>query len=39
VQNGKRMSADDFDLWLRVNGYYIGRRVDGSTLAQHIPQT
>jgi len=28
VQNGKYMTADDFDLWLRTNGYYLGRRID-----------
>jgi len=39
VQNGRLMSADDFDLWLRANGYHIGRRVDAGALAQHVPQT
>jgi len=28
VQNGRRMNADDFDAWLRANGYSVGRRVD-----------
>jgi len=28
VQNGKRMSADDFDAWLEANGYSVGRRVE-----------
>jgi len=28
VQNGKRMTADDFDAWLQANGYSVGRRVD-----------
>jgi len=39
VQNGRLMSADDFDLWLRANGYHIGRRVDTGALVQHVPQT
>jgi len=28
TQNGKRMSADDFDAWLEANGYSVGRRVE-----------
>ena len=28
TQNGKRMTADDFDAWLKANGYSAGRRVD-----------
>lgn len=28
TQNGKRMTADDFDAWLQANGYSAGRRVD-----------
>lgn len=27
TQNGKRMTADDFDAWLQANGYSAGRRV------------
>jgi len=27
TQDGKRMSADDFDAWLKSNGYSVGRRV------------
>ncbi len=30
TQNGKRMTADDFDAWLQANGYSAGRRVDPS---------
>jgi len=26
TQNGKRMTADDFDAWLQANGYSAGRR-------------
>jgi len=33
VQNGKRMSADDFDAWLRANGFDLGRRVEPDTAA------
>jgi len=28
TQDGKRMSADDFDAWLKANGYSAGRRVE-----------
>ena len=28
TQEGKRMTADDFDAWLQANGYSAGRRVD-----------
>lgn len=28
TQNGKRMTADDFDAWLQANGYSAGRRAD-----------
>lgn len=28
TQSGKRMTADDFDAWLKANGYSAGRRVD-----------
>ena len=28
TQNGKRMTADDYDAWLQANGYSAGRRVD-----------
>ena len=31
TQNGKRMTADDFDAWLKANGYSAGRRADTST--------
>jgi len=35
TQNGKRMSADDFDAWLQANGYSVGRRVEpGAAQAQ-----
>ena len=33
TQNGKRMTADDFDAWLKANGYSVGRRVDTSAPA------
>ena len=28
TQDGKRMTADDFDAWLQANGYSAGRRID-----------
>lgn len=28
TQEGRRMTADDFDAWLQANGYSVGRRVD-----------
>jgi len=28
TQNGRRMTADDFDAWLKANGYSVGRRVE-----------
>jgi len=28
TQNGRRMTADDFDAWLQANGYSVGRRVE-----------
>jgi len=31
IQDGKRMSADDFDAWLRANGYSVGRRVNADS--------
>ena len=34
TQNGKRMTADDFDAWLQANGYSAGRRVDPNAAAQ-----
>jgi len=34
VQDGRRMTADDFDAWLEANGYRVGRRVDPGA-AQH----
>ena len=33
TQNGKRMTADDFDAWLKANGYSAGRRADSSAPA------
>ncbi|HRN63194.1 MAG TPA: hypothetical protein PLF73_12105 [Luteimonas sp.] len=33
TQNGKRMTADDFDAWLKANGYSAGRRADTSASA------
>ena len=33
TQNGKRMTADDFDAWLQANGYSAGRRVDPAAAA------
>ena len=33
TQNGKRMTADDFDAWLKANGYSAGRRVDPAAAA------
>jgi len=34
TQGGKRMTADDFDAWLKANGYTVGsRRVDTSATA------
>jgi len=29
TQGGKRMTADDFDAWLKANGYHVGRRTEG----------
>ena len=37
TQNGKRMTADDFDAWLKANGYSAGRRVDTSQPAPAAP--
>ena len=34
TQNGKRMTADDFDAWLQANGYSAGRRVDPNAAQQ-----
>jgi len=31
TQNGKRMTADDFDVWLRAHGYSVGPRVNRAT--------
>jgi len=28
TQDGKRMTADDFDAWLKSNGYSVGRRAE-----------
>jgi len=28
VQNGRAMTADDFDVWLLANGYGVGRRME-----------
>lgn len=33
TQNGKRMTADDFDAWLKANGYSAGKRKDTSVPA------
>ncbi len=33
TQNGKRMTADDFDAWLKANGYSAGRRAENSAPA------
>ncbi len=33
TQNGKRMTADDFDAWLKANGYNAGRRADPAAAA------
>lgn len=33
TQNGKRMTADDFDAWLKANGYSAGRRAESSVPA------
>lgn len=33
TQGGKRMTADDFDAWLKANGYSAGRRVDPNAAA------
>ena len=40
TQNGKRMTADDFDAWLQANGYSAGRRADptAATDAEATPQ-
>lgn len=37
TQGGKRMTADDFDAWLKANGYSVGRRVDTATPAAAAP--
>ncbi|HRF83378.1 MAG: hypothetical protein J0L89_01880 [Xanthomonadales bacterium] len=37
TQNGKRMTADDFDAWLKANGYSAGRRVDTPQAAPAAP--
>ncbi len=37
TQNGKRMTADDFDAWLKANGYSAGRRADSATPAAAAP--
>jgi hypothetical protein len=36
TQNGKRMTADDFDAWLQANGYSAGRRVDPNAQQQPV---
>ena len=33
TQNGKRMTADDFDAWLKANGYSAGRRAEAAAPA------
>ena len=37
TQNGKRMTADDFDAWLKAYGYSAGRRVDTPQAAPAAP--
>ncbi len=37
TQGGKRMTADDFDAWLKANGYSVGRRVDTAKPAPAAP--
>ena len=40
TQNGKRMTADDFDAWLQANGYSAGRRAaPAAAPAADTPQT
>lgn len=41
TQNGKRMTADDFDAWLQANGYSAGRRASAAEApeAEAVPQT
>lgn len=34
TQEGRRMTADDFDAWLQANGYSVGRRVDPNAPAE-----
>ncbi|WP_243720350.1 hypothetical protein [Luteimonas aestuarii] len=34
TQNGKRMTADDFDAWLQANGYSAGRRASAAEPAE-----
>lgn len=38
TQNGKRMTADDFDAWLQANGYSAGRRVQPQAASQAEPE-
>ena len=38
TQNGKRMTADDFDAWLKANGYSVGRRADTSANEAATPE-
>ena len=33
TQNGKRMTADDFDKWLQANGYSAGKRQEAPAAA------
>lgn len=37
TQNGKRMTADDFDAWLQANGYSAGRRAETPAPAAAAP--
>jgi hypothetical protein len=39
TQNGKRMTADDFDAWLQANGYSAGRRAEATGPAAAEPVT
>ena len=37
TQNGKRMTADDFDAWLKANGYSAGKRQEAPAAAPAAP--
>jgi hypothetical protein len=38
TQNGERMTADDFDAWLRANGYSAGPRADPASTPAPKPE-